>query len=538
MRRQSFLQGALILAVGGLLSRVLGAVYRIILPMLFGPEKDYGMGLLQYSMGVYTVALTLSSMGIPLAIAKLVSERAARNDPGGAIRVYQVAGRVLAALGAAFTVAMVGAAFYFQQVYDPKALVSMLAVAPAIFVVSIMSALRGLFQGMQIMTPFAASQVIEQIVRILTMFALAIVLLPIGVEFAAAGASFGAVTGAVAGLLYLLVVYRRHRAALLPEGPFTEATAESAGSLIREVLGLAVPMSLAALAFPLFSLVDTMVVPLRLHAIGLSTEAATAALGVLNQMAMPFVNLPLVFTTALALSVVPAVSEARAAGQQDKIRRITIASQRVTMMISLPAVVGLMLLATEIPSILWGAPHVGGPLRILAPAALFIGLQQVSSGTLQGLGYPTVPVRNLMSGVVVKLAATWFLTAQPSLGINGAATASAAGFLTAAALNMASVHRRAGGAVMAAGDVLRTGGAVTAMVVAVAVAKGWLAPWLAGDSRLAAAAALLVVIALGGLVYGLALLLFGGINKEDLDLMGGPGQRLGRLLQRLRLLRS
>lgn len=75
------------------------------------------------------------------------------------------------------------------------------------------------------------------------------------------------------------------------------------------------------------------------------------------------------------------------------------------------------------------------------------------------------------------------------------------------------------------------------MVVAVAVAKGWLAPWLAGNSRLMAAAALLVVITVGAAVYGAALLLLGGINKEDLDLMGGPGRRLGRLLQRLGLLR-
>lgn len=526
------------LAVGGLLSRGLGAIYRIILPMLFGPEKDYAMGLLQYSMGVYVVALTLSSMGIPLAIAKLVSERLARNDQPGAIRVFQLAGRVLAVLGLVFTLAMVGAAFYFQQVYDPKALYSMLAVAPAIFVVSIMSAYRGLFQGLQNMTPFAASQVIEQIIRIVTMFALAIVLLPLGVQYATAGASFGAATGAVAALIYLLIVYRRVRPQLFSVPAQGVSAPEPAGYLIRELLRLSIPMSLAALAFPLFALVDTVLVPLRLHVLGTATEAATAALGVLNQMAMPFINLPLVITTALALSVVPAVSEALADGSFQRVRQIAAAGQRVTLLISLPAAAGLALLAREIPQVLWNAPHVGEPLRILAPAALFIGIQQVSSGTLQGLGEPMIPVRNLMSGVVVKLALTWFLTVQPTLGINGAAMASTAGFLTAAVLNLASVQRQLKDKTMLLTDVWRTGAAVIVMAGTVMVTKGALAGWLNGAGRMQASAALALIIAAGAVGYGLAALLLGCIRHDDLELMGKPGRQLGELLRRWRLLRT
>ncbi|MEX2356352.1 MAG: polysaccharide biosynthesis protein [Thermaerobacterales bacterium] len=528
MRRNTFLQGAFILAMGSLISRLLGALYRFFLPMMMGDDKEYGMGLLSYSLYVYSVVLTISSMGIPLAIARLVSERVARGDGAGALRVFQISGRVLATFGLLLTGGMVWIAFVFSRFYDPNALYAMLAIAPAVFVVSVMSAYRGLFQGLQVMTPFAVSQVVEQTLRIATIFLLAFLLLPLGIEFAAAGASFGAVTGAVASLIYLLVVYWRYRPQIanLTQG---SGPVEPAISVVSQVLRLSIPMSLAALAFPLFALSDTVLVPLRLQYLGAAQEEATALLGVLSNLAMPFINLPTVFTTALALSIVPAVAEAFTAGDQNRITRITSAGMRVTMMITLPAAVGLGLLAYDIPTVLWNTPQVGAPLQILAPATLFIGLQQISSGTLQGLGLPMLPVRNLMTGLAVKLGLTWWLSGMPELGINGAAYATLTGFLVAAALNLTSVRMRVGTLSLTAGDVLRPAAAVVAMGLVVRFIQ---------SLGFGPVIGLGLALSGGAASYGITLLVVGGLRGADLDMVPVVGSRLRLLLERLKLIRG
>lgn len=521
MRRNTFLQGAIILALGGLLSKVLGAVYRIILPMLWGADMEYGMGLLSYSLNIYGVALNLSSLGIPLAIAKLVSERTARGEAASALRLFRVSSRVLAGLGFVFTAVMVGIAFVFSRFYDPNSLYPMLTVAPAILVVSVMSAYRGLFQGMQVMTPFAASQVIEQLVRIATIFILGVALLPRGIEFAAAGASFGAVTGALAGLAYLLFYFRRIRDEVYEQssGSGGEQPAEPALKVAGEVLRLAIPMSLAALALALMSLADTLLVPLRLQHIGLSKEQATASLGILGQLAASFLNLPLVITTALTLSVVPAVTEAFISGGMARIRHIVSSGLRASLLLTMPAAAGLGLLAREIPDVLWSAPQVGGPLSILAVTVVFIGVQQVTSGTLQGLDLPLLPVRNLLAGVVVKVILTWYLTGIPHLGIKGAAYASVAGLLTAMTLNLFSVTAKLGSPPISIGGAARPLLASAIMGGAVILVKNTVAMGATG---------LALAIAVGAAVYGGALFAVGGVTGDDLDMIPGLGPRLRR----------
>src|SRR5579875_3788342 len=201
MRRASFLRGALILVAGSLASRGLGAVYRFILPSLMGggEQAAYGMGLFGMAYPIYTGILDLSAVGVPLAISKRVAENVARGQHGAATRVFRVAFGILAVVGLVFSglLALVAKPYARYVTLDPNAAISILAIAPAIFFASLEIGYRGFFQGMQHMAPQSVSQVVEQLVRILTMFALAVLLLPHGIEYAAAGASFGAVTGAV-----------------------------------------------------------------------------------------------------------------------------------------------------------------------------------------------------------------------------------------------------------------------------------------------------------------------------------------------------
>jgi len=196
------------MAAAGVISRILGAVYRIPLAHTIGDE---GMGLLELAQPLYNFFLVASVAGLPLAVSKLVAERIAVGDERGSFRILRVAILIMLCTGLASSSLMYfGADWFAERVYhDVRVALAMRAIAPALFFVTVMSAFRGYFQGCQDMGPSAASQVVEQLVRVGTMLTLAAALMPRGVEYAAAGAALGAVTGGMAGPAYLGSAFAR-----------------------------------------------------------------------------------------------------------------------------------------------------------------------------------------------------------------------------------------------------------------------------------------------------------------------------------------
>ncbi|HHT01979.1 MAG TPA: polysaccharide biosynthesis protein [Firmicutes bacterium] len=534
MRKQGFVQGAMILAAAGLVSRLFGAVYRIVLTRLIETEA---MGLFSMAYSIYTVILGLSAYGIPVAVSKLVAEREAWDDHLGAKRVFRLALILLASLGLLFSVLLfLLAEPLAHHVYqDPRAFLSLRAVAPAILFVSVMAAIRGYFQGLQQMTPTAVSQVIEQITRVATMFLLAWYLLPYGLEFAAAGATFGATTGGIVGLGYIIWYYWRHRREdrLLPvvSGPQTVPPLESTSQIFQRIFTLAVPISLASIVLPIMSLIDSTIVPYRLQVAGFAMERATDLYGQLANIAFPLVNMPTILTVGLAVSLVPAISEAQSKGSPSLIRSRAMSAIRISGLFALPAATGLFLLATPISTLLYDVPEGGRPLQALAFGLVFLALQQTSSGVLQGLGRTDIPVRNLIVGAVCKLVMTWFLTPLPGLDVQGAALASVVGFGLTCLLNLLSMHRLVGISLNIADFLVRP---LLALVVMALMVNGsyWGAVEAIGNSL-----ATLIAIALGALVYTVALLLVGGIRERDLEMVPRIGPRIAKTLRKVGLLR-
>lgn len=528
--RDSFVRGAFILMAAALVTRLIGVFQRLPLYWMIGAE---GNGLYTASYDYYAVVLGLSTSGINVAIAKQVAERMAVGDAAGARRVFRLSAWLMGIVGLVMSVA-----FYFASPFlasrgfgNPAAYLSFVAVAPAIFLVSLMAPYRGWFQGVQVMTPVGASLVVEQLARVVAMLALAYVLLPRGLHWAAAGAATGAAVGAVAGLIYLLYAYARGwflQTSGSVQAPPLSAPGESAWSILQQTIRLAVPVSLASLMLQLFMLLDTNLVLHRLAVAGFDLKAATSAFGQLKGPATVLVNLPTVLTFAIANALVPAISEARVLGRTDQIQRHAAAAVRMSLWITIPALVGLYLLASPIQMLLFHDPGAGAVTRALAGAAIFLPLQMTSSAILQGLGRVTAPVWNLAAGALVKLVLTWKLTADPSLGVNGAAYATAAGFFVAAALNLSLAQWYVGSVIEWMSMVIKPCLAATAMGLAVLGTYGWLYGLWPSNT-----VATLASIALGVVVYGLGMGLLGGIRAEDLE--AAPG--LVRTMRRLGLVR-
>lgn len=542
MSRESFLQGAMVLALAGLFSKILGAVYRIPLSWVL---RDEGFGLYGMAYPIYNALLTVSTLGVPIAVCKIIAERVARGRIEEARRAVRLSIAFLAVTGAACSIILYASAgFFAHRVYhEPRSYLCLVAVSPAIFFVAVMSALRGYFQGLHRMTPTAVSQVLEQVVRVATMFVLSIWLAPRGLAYSAAGATFGAVAGGIAGLLVLVVMYWREGGAL---GTYERPTkspgttrvrrqrrrrpaeeGESPGRFLVELFKLSVPISLAAIIQPLMTVLDAAIVPGRLQAIGLAPAQATALFGQLSQMAFPLVFMPISATSAISMALVPAVSAAASIGDRKSVRERAITGVRMTVILTLPCVVGLYLLSSEIPGLLFNQPMAGVSVAALASGLFFLALQQTSSAVLQGLGRTTLPLRSLAVGATVKAVLSWTLTGLSAFGIRGAALATVTGFMVAATVNLTTVESLIGPVFDWNRGLVKPALATAVMALAVRGTLSWGLGVVGGPKP-----ATVLAIAAGALSYLVTLVLIGGMTARDLETIPRVGPAMAGFLRR------
>ena len=514
-----FLKGTLILTVSSIVVKVIGSLNWIILSRVLGGE---GIGLYQMGFPIYLMAITLSSAGIPVAISIITAEKLAQKDFLGAKRVFNVSLRLLFVTGLVFASALFFGAHWLidnHWIRDSRAYYSIIALAPAVFFVTFLASFRGYLQGWQIMTPTAASEIVEQLMRVVTMIVFANMFMPHGLAYAAGGASMGAGVGAFCALLVLMWIYGRLKqklkADLQQQNPL--ATRESARAIISRLLRLALPVSMSSLMLPVVANLDLLIVPQRLEAAGFHISQATEFFGYLTGMAVPLINLATIFTAAMTISLVPAISESRALNDVFGIRAKTRTAFRVALIITCPCFVGMYFLAEKIAALIYNAPGAADAIQTMSVGILLLGLHQISTGILQGLGRTSIPVINMILAAAVKVFLSWTLTAIPTLGIKGAAMATVVDFGLAAVLNMIFIYKYTGFALSFSG-VFKPAVSAAAMGAAVygviTLAVSWGA-W-----------AILAAIAVAVPVYGGVLLAVGGMGKDDLESLPFIGHRL------------
>ncbi len=446
MSKHIFLKGAMILTIAGIIVKIIGAVNRIILSRMLGGE---GIGLYQLAYPVYILALSFIAAGIPIAISILIAEKRAVSDWAGARKIFHVSLKVFTAVGLGAAVLFYVLASQLLEwgwVRDERAYLGLIVLAPALFFGILMGCFRGYFQGYQLMLPTAISQIADQFFRVLSMIGLAWFFLPWGLEYAAAGAAFGAVPGTAAGLLSLLICYRYYKKSLGIEvgGEAPAAVPDSAGRIAKRLLLLMIPVSMANIMMPAVASIDLVIVPNRLLAAGYTIEESTALFGYLTGMATSLVNLPAIVTAALAAAIVPAVSKAFAEKNYPALYRDSNAAMRIMNVLTMPMAVGIAVLGVPISQMLYATPHAGAAIGIMAWGIWLLGLQQVSAAILQGMGHTTIPLLNMIASAIVKIALSWHFTAIYDIGIQGAAWATNIDLGLAAALNMYFLKKYSG----------------------------------------------------------------------------------------------
>ena len=530
MSKENFIKGAAILGAAGLLVKILGAIYRIPLTNLIGTE---GIGYYQPAYNIYNLLLVVSLSGFPTAIAKMVSERRAMQNYQAAYDVYKISQWGL------FIIGLVSSAFVLVFAKNlvsflgfPGSYYSMIALVPALFAVPLLSAYRGFFQGTQNMTPIALSQLIEQVFRVAVGLYLAYALVGRGLEEAAAGATFGASAGGVAALILIYLMFFFNKKSIKKEiESSSHNKIEPVQDVVKKLLYIAIPITIGASIAPLMGIMDSYIVSNRLLAIGYNNTQIADLFGELSGTAQTLINFPQVFSTAVAMSLVPVITEAFTKKQVSRLNITANAGVKMSLIIGLPCGVGLFMLAEPVIALLYASigpeKHAssGALLEILAIGVIFLTMVQAFTAILQSINKQFHPVKNLAVGLVVKVVLSYILIGMPSINIKGAAISTTISYLVVALLNWRDINNtkiKINLISISARPLLSSAAMALATGVSFNVLKSVL-----GSQNLAT----LGSIVIAALVYGVSLFLTGAITKEDLELIP-KGEKLARFVRK------
>ncbi|MBG9799250.1 putative polysaccharide biosynthesis protein [Brevibacillus laterosporus] len=532
-----FIKAAAILAIAGLISKVLGAAYKIPYQNITG---DIGMHVYGTVYPLYTTLIALATAGFPLAISKMIADRHAVGDSRGVQQIFRISSLTLGILGVVFfLLTFITAPMIANLIGDPNLTNPLRAISVSLVLVPLIANTRGYFQGHQNMLPTAVSQVTEQFFRVIIIIVGAYFVMKLYGDpyFAGTIAVFAATPGAIIALLVLGYFYRKQKRELiaLPNQAGEQAVSLSDGAVFKRIITYAIPICLASLVLPLIPLADSFTIINMLVYKGIDNEAAILLKGAFDR-SQPLLQFGTFFATSLSLAIVPSISEAIVRKQDDLIHYRTQTAIRLTFLLGAAATIGLAILAKPINIMLFGDENGTLALAINAFAILFSTLGIVSSGILQGMGKVNLPPKYLLIGVLVKFAANLILL--PLLGIAGAAIGTVLAYLVSTVLNLRAIGRLTQ---VTQQDKQKYGRSVLAVVmmgiIVAVVAFGLMAvlPAAIGKGRLLYTIVSLASVGSGVLVYGISLIKFGGVTRDDIQFLPKSGKILA-LLQKMRLL--
>lgn len=415
MTKQSFIHGTLILIIAGMITRLLGFVNRMVTARLMGEE---GIGLYMLTMPTLFLLLTLSQIGLPIAVAKRIAEANALGDSYRVRKILRLSLFIITCTSLFFMICLIiGAPFIANYLLtDDRVLYPLLALAPAIPIIAIASVIKAYFQGLQNMKPQSFALIIEQIIRIAAVFLLVSLFLPFGIVYAATAAVISIFIGELAAIIYLI-----HRLRKEKQEPTNQARRDdhSKQQVRKDLFAIALPFSGSKLIHSFSSFIEPILVTQSLRMAGVVTTESTKQYGELTGFVMPILFLPTFITNSLSIALMPSISVLHTKEDQnllfariDQAIRISFASGAIGSII-------FTLFAPYILTYIYGTSNASSYLTFMAPFFLLLYIQTPLQAILIGLNYAKEVMWNNIIGSLVKFTVLILLTSQASIGIYG-----------------------------------------------------------------------------------------------------------------------
>lgn len=576
-KKQTFMGGVFTIMFAQVVIKLLGFVYRHVLILI--PEfGDEGSGLYGIGYNIYMLLLTVTTVGVPGAIAKLVSDRVAKNQVKEAKRIFKVALGLFTTIGIIGTIIMLVSAKSLASLAGNEAATGVLiALAPSVVFVAISAVIRGYFNGMYNMKPASINQTLEQIFKAFLTIAFVYALhyiyinqLDISVKMGlskenitsimAIWANIASTISTAIGLVYLWICYKFHKNDIneIAHNSNEETEREedtnpiddvhkSVKSVIKMILALSIPMSLASVVSAINRNIDSFtvnnilqqVMPYIKPEIAGNTNAivkeATRLYGILSGKVDMLIGLPLSINIAFATALVPAVTECFAKKDIKLASRRISYSLRLSLLIALPCSIGLCILAGPILELLFRGQLATSPeaellLQISAFTILFTVMNQTINASLQGIGKIFIPAIALLVGVTIKFFLNLILINIPSINVNGAAIGSVCCHLVATIIVSRVLSKNIKLEITFKELVLKPVIAVIIMgVITLGCYKG-LAIVFGEYSRIATVISLLIAV----MSYALAVIKLKILNEDDYKMLPA-GEKIYKVLRKIKL---
>ena len=499
-KKQSVLNGAMMLMFAVVLVKVIGMLFKIPMSDMLG---SVGRGYFNSAYEIYTPIFAISMAGLPVAVSRMVAESVALEKFREARAVFNASKRVFIIVGAVGTAILLIATYpYTALVAGTKSVPAVLCVAPSIFFCCFMSAYRGYYEGLRNMTPTAVSQVIEALGKLIIGLALAKLIITIGegqyestignglatvfgqqvaneteansviVPWAAAGAVLGVTVGSVASTVYLMIHYKLKGDGFTRVQLVNSPKARMGSDIAKEMVKIAIPMVVSSLILNITNLIDTITIQTRLeaalvndfnavvdmHSASIEQAVALARLNLSDidevvkyiwgsyGTALDFRNLIPTITIQLGVSALPALAAAWAIKDKANIRSTIETVIRIGMLIALPAGIGMAVLSEPILTVIYGRGNSSDAIAIVAPivtaygfATCIMAISTPTTSMLQAIGRTDIPVKTVVVGAICKIVCNFILVGTPGINIYGAVVGTILFYVVIVSCNMVSL---------------------------------------------------------------------------------------------------
>ena len=527
-KKQSFLHGAALLAIATAIVKVIGALYKIPLKMVIG---DQGYSYFCTAYDIYSVLLMISTTGLPVAMSRMISQSSALGHYRQVRRVYTTSRAIFIGLGLVSSLLMIVfchqlAAFQKQ----PDSWFAILCLGPCALLMGLLSTYRGFFQGQGNMIPTSASQVLEAICKLLVGLVAAILIAKYtnSVALAAGGAILGVTASCVLSAGYLMRCCHSAYTAL----PKTDESVLSFGATTRQLLSIAVPITIGSAGLQILTVLETnLYMGQLLGSNGLSADAAETMNGI-YKMALTIYNMPISFFAPITISIIPAITAHLTLLNNHGVRTTEESAARITGLLSLPCAVGLMVLSGPIMALLGG--YSGEKLQLASTLLALLGISiflhavvQLTNAIMQAHNHAKAPVVNMLLSGIMKLAVVYILSGNPSIGILAVPLGTALCNLCIAILNLFVMRRYVPQKPAILTNVLRSFLPAAIMGVVVFLTQKGIVLLLGADVSSIILCG--IPIAVGGCIYLICAVVLKSITRDDCLLLP-KGEKLAKLL--------
>lgn len=439
MARQTFIQGALILIIAGMITRLLGFINRIVIARVMGEE---GVGLYMMVLPTLFLMITLTQVGLPIAISKRVAEANAKNDKKEIRKIVTLSSLFILSTTFLLTGLLILASSYITNhlLTDPRTIFPLIAMIPIIPLISFSSIIKGYFQGMHNMKPQSYALIIEQIVRVILVVIFVRLLLPLGVEYAAAGAMISLVLGELSSFLFLYFMFKIHRPQRDDHKLLT--VLKESRRTISNLFSIALPTTGSRLINSITSFIEPILVSQSLIVAGVASHLVTKQYGELMGYVMPLLFLPTFITNSLSIAIVPSISEFEARKNRAMTKSRIQQTIRISLVSGALATIILSLFSSPILTIIYGTDQAAPLLALMAPFFILLYIQTPLQASLQALDLARPAMWNSLIGNAVKLSVIFLLASNQEFGMKGVALGISTGVVLTTLLHYATLKRR------------------------------------------------------------------------------------------------